>query len=106
MVYPMMKSPRDWMPAERHKRSQNAGVVYTLVDEVLATLDALMRISSWIEIKVNSEARPPVFSTMRQCEGRRLDGKGQRRTIPGRMNIPIDSRSAAQAGEVGESLQF
>ena len=32
------------MPAERHKRSQNAGVVYTLVDEVVP-VDALMRIS-------------------------------------------------------------
>jgi hypothetical protein len=45
MTYPMMKSPRDWMPAERHKRSQNAGVVYTLVDEVLAVVDALMGFS-------------------------------------------------------------
>jgi len=26
----------------RHKRSQNTGVVYTLVDEVVAVVDALM----------------------------------------------------------------
>src|SRR6266699_1028225 len=38
MPYPMMKSPTDWMPAVRHKRSQNAGVVYALVDEVLVVL--------------------------------------------------------------------
>jgi hypothetical protein len=30
----------------RHKRSQNAGVAYTPVDEVMARVDALMRISS------------------------------------------------------------
>src|SRR5712671_4404799 len=42
----MMKSPTDWMPAVRHRRSQNAGVVYALVDEVIAGVDALMRISS------------------------------------------------------------
>jgi hypothetical protein len=35
-----MNSPRDWMPAERHKRSQNPGVLYTLVDEVMAVWDA------------------------------------------------------------------
>jgi hypothetical protein len=34
-----MNSPTDWMPAERHKRSQNMGVVYTLVDEVMAVWD-------------------------------------------------------------------
>ena len=31
--------------AVRHKRSQNAGVVYTLVDEVMAVVDALMIVS-------------------------------------------------------------
>jgi hypothetical protein len=30
----------------RHKRSQNTGVVYTLVDEVVAVVDVLMSISS------------------------------------------------------------
>jgi hypothetical protein len=37
------------MPAARHNRSQNAGVVYTLVDEVMAVVDALMMISSRTE---------------------------------------------------------
>src|SRR5262249_2796146 len=44
------------MPAERHKRSQNAPVVYTLVDEgatgrpaAAAVVDALMRNSSRTE---------------------------------------------------------
>jgi hypothetical protein len=42
------------MPLTRHKRSQNAGVVYTLVDAVLAVVDALMRISSRIEDEFGS----------------------------------------------------
>jgi hypothetical protein len=45
MKYAMMKQPMDWIPPVRHKRSQNAGVVYALVDDE-AMLDALMRISS------------------------------------------------------------
>jgi hypothetical protein len=46
MTYAMMKRPTDCMPLDRHKRSQNAGVVYTLVDKLVAVVDALMRISS------------------------------------------------------------
>lgn len=42
----------------RHKRSQNAGVVYTLVDETIALVEALMRIS--LERKVDSQALLPV----------------------------------------------
>src|SRR6266436_2649356 len=52
----MMKSPTDWMPAVRHGRSQNAGVVYALVDEVTAVVDALMRISSRTECEFGSPA--------------------------------------------------
>ena len=38
-----MNKPTDWMPLVRHKRSQNAPVVYTLVDDdVMAAVDALM----------------------------------------------------------------
>jgi hypothetical protein len=42
------------MPAVRHKRSQNAGVVYTLLDfalldEVMVVVDAIMRLSSRTE---------------------------------------------------------
>lgn len=44
------------MPAVRHKRSQNAGVVYTLVDEVMAVVDALMRTSSRTEAEFGSPA--------------------------------------------------
>src|SRR6267143_4834944 len=47
----MMKSPTDWMPAVRHRRSQNA-----LVDEVMAVVDALMRISSRTEGEFGSPA--------------------------------------------------
>ena len=46
MTDAMMNKPTNWMPLVRHKRSQNAGVVYTLVDEVMAVVDALMRTSS------------------------------------------------------------
>src|SRR6267378_1833722 len=46
MTYAMMKKTTKLMPLMRHKRSQNTLVVYTLVDEVLAMVDALMRISS------------------------------------------------------------
>jgi len=41
-----MKKTTKLMPLMRHKRSQNTLVVYTLADEVLAIVDALMRISS------------------------------------------------------------
>jgi len=37
--------------------------VFTLVDEVIAVVDALMRIS--LELKMNSEVPPTSFSTMR-----------------------------------------
>ena len=32
----------NWMPPVRHKRSQNAEVVYTLLDDVMVVVDALM----------------------------------------------------------------
>jgi hypothetical protein len=41
-----MKKTTKLMPLWRHKRSQNTGVVYTPVDEVLAVMGALMRVSS------------------------------------------------------------
>jgi hypothetical protein len=51
------------MPAVRHKRSQNAGVVYTLVDEgatggpaAMGLVDELMR-DLLSKLKVNSEAQ-------------------------------------------------
>jgi hypothetical protein len=50
MTYAMMNSPTDWMPLERHKRSQNTGVVYTLVDEIVSVVEAVMRVSSQAEV--------------------------------------------------------
>jgi len=41
----MMKSPMDWMPLERHKRSQNAGPLYALALDGVEALDTFMRIS-------------------------------------------------------------
>jgi hypothetical protein len=38
MRYAMINRPTDWMPLERHKRSQNAGLVYTLVDALMRDL--------------------------------------------------------------------
>jgi hypothetical protein len=43
MTYAMIKKTTKLMPLMRHKRSQNTLVVYALVDEVLAMVDALMR---------------------------------------------------------------
>src|ERR1700730_4754835 len=64
----MMKSPTDWMPAVRHRRSQNAGVVYALVDEVTAVVDALMRISSRTECEFGSPAAKFFDNALvRQC---------------------------------------
>jgi hypothetical protein len=40
-----MKKTTKLMPLMRHKRSQNTGVLYTLVDELVTVVDALMRIS-------------------------------------------------------------
>src|SRR2546421_5933519 len=56
MTYAMMKQTRNWMPPVRQKRSQNALVLYALGDEVLAMVDALMRISSRTEGEFGSSA--------------------------------------------------
>src|SRR5260221_13361882 len=71
----MMKSPTDWMPAVRHRRSQNAGVVYALVDEVTAVVDALMRISSRTEYEFGSPAAKFFGNALvRQCSADDLGG--------------------------------
>src|SRR5438034_520138 len=49
MTYAMMAKGTKLMPLLRHKPSQNPRVVYTLVDEGMAAVDALMRISSRTE---------------------------------------------------------
>jgi hypothetical protein len=41
----MMNKTTNWMPLVRHKRSQKPRVVYPLVEEAMAVVDALMRIS-------------------------------------------------------------
>src|SRR5437016_14293691 len=46
MTYAMMAKMTKLLPLMRHKRSQNPRVVYRLVDEGMAVVDALMRISS------------------------------------------------------------
>src|SRR5882762_636365 len=45
MTYAMMAKTTKLMPLKRHRRSQNPRVVYTLVDEAMAVVDALMGIS-------------------------------------------------------------
>ena len=45
------------MPAERHNRSQNAGVAYGLLDELVAVVDALMSVS--LQAEVNRD-RPAI----------------------------------------------
>src|SRR5437899_2038553 len=52
----MMRKTTKLIPLWRHKRSQNAGVVYTLVDEVLAMVDALMTFSFRTEGEFGSPA--------------------------------------------------
>jgi hypothetical protein len=42
MTYARIQKATNWMPAERHKRSQHAGLVYTLVDEPLTVLAAFI----------------------------------------------------------------
>src|SRR3984893_6451641 len=56
MTQAMTKKATNWMPAERHKRSQNT-LVFTPVDELVAVVDTLMRISSRTDY---SEAPPPL----------------------------------------------
>src|ERR1700730_7429762 len=58
MTYAMMNRPTDWMPLDRHKRSQNAGVAYTLVDDTVAVVDALMRISSPTQVDQSCISKP------------------------------------------------
>src|SRR5262245_42075701 len=64
MTAVMRKKPTYWRPAGRHKNSQNARVLYELVDEaiaavdeVIAVVDALMRISLRTEL-LNNAAIP------------------------------------------------
>src|SRR6267142_482883 len=46
MMYARMMGTTKLMPLMRHRRSQNARGVFTLVDEVMPAVDVLMRISS------------------------------------------------------------
>src|SRR5260221_5399849 len=50
MAYAMMKKATKPMPIMRHKRSQNARVLYTLVDG--GVVDALMSISSTLLVRM------------------------------------------------------
>src|SRR4051812_3232684 len=65
MRYAMMNKTTNWMPLVRHKRSQNPRVVYPLVEEAMAVVDALMRaiLSKWASV-AEGEGRWPgsVFS--------------------------------------------
>src|ERR1700674_1048974 len=54
MTYETMKKTTNWRPLVRHKRSQNTGVMYALVDEVAGVVDALMSISSRTEDEFGS----------------------------------------------------
>src|SRR5438309_10819627 len=54
----MMAKATKLMPLKRHRRSQNPRVVYGLVDEVIAVVDALMRISVRTEGEFGSPAIP------------------------------------------------
>src|SRR5882724_7866944 len=81
-----MKKTMKLMPLMRHKRSQNTGVLYTLVDEVLATLGAPMRISSRTEVTFGSviRRRPSTpFNHLTQCfESRSKLRRKQLRLFP------------------------
>src|SRR5581483_26786 len=48
MRYPTRNRPAAWMPAVRHNRSQNAGLVYMLRE--VAAGEALMKVSSRIQV--------------------------------------------------------
>src|SRR5580704_11877554 len=74
MTYPMMNSPRDWIPAARHKRSQNTPLV-TPVDEVIGLADALMLVSSRTEGKLRPVATRIVANSTpfrMRCQLRRV----------------------------------
>jgi len=101
MTYAMMKRPTDWMPLERHKRSQNAGVLYTLVDEVVAIVDALMRISS--QSKVNLEVLPPVNGINGLAHSRPPPLETAASTGIFRSRLPVAAKIAlATAGTIAE----
>src|SRR5260370_25971437 len=56
MMYARMKKPTDWIPLVRHSCSHNTGLVFSLVDEVIAVVDALMKTSSRTEGEFGSPA--------------------------------------------------
>src|SRR2546423_15288302 len=78
-MYATMKQRTDCMPAFRHKRSQNAGVVQTLAEEVVP-VDALMRISfrtesdatRGITAEQNIRGFRPMSAAMSACRNSKL----------------------------------
>jgi hypothetical protein len=72
-----MNKKMDWMPPVRHKRSQNAGVVYTLVDDVMAVVDALIKISFRPEGDVKPRRRPVKSEAIRRWSGKTEIGAGR-----------------------------
>src|ERR1700730_3947010 len=87
-MYATMKQRTDWMPAVRHKRSQNAGVVYTLAEEVVP-VDALMRISfrtksdatRGIAAEQNIRDFRPMSAAMSACRNWKLAVLGHVRAV-------------------------
>src|SRR6266496_1139208 len=87
MKYAMMKKATKLMPLLRHKPSHNPRLAYTLVDEDMAVVDALMRISSQTESEFGSPdrdemQRPPCSSAnkARCCRGSNRGRPGGRST--------------------------
>src|SRR5215472_19131536 len=78
MRYAMMKRTTNWIPPVRHKRSQNAGVAYTLVDDVPRVVDVLMRFSSLTESEFESPLRVLTHQTTRSRSNPLDDGIGER----------------------------
>src|SRR5215813_15089127 len=68
MRYAMMKRTTNWMPPVRQKRSQNAGVAYTLVDDVPRVVDVLMSFPSLTESEFDSPLR--VLTIRPHAQGR------------------------------------
>src|SRR5215469_2136168 len=78
MRYAMTKRTTNWMPAVRHKRSQNARVAYTLVDDVPGLVDVLMRFPSLTQGDFESPPRVLTHQTTRSRSNPLDDGIGER----------------------------
>src|SRR5437016_3118547 len=105
MTYAMMAKTTKLMPLKRHRRSQNPRVVYKLVDDAMAVVDALMRcsaLSRWVtDEKIAWCLQREVFQPM--TRGKKRTGQAGTSLSRFRDLLPSRHRRAARLRASGIS---